>query len=198
MAEEAQQQAVSEETAAEEAAPAAQDDLEAALKEFDAEDPLKASEETKPESETPDDIDKKVSERVQQELAKQRAGEKAEADLKKAVGVVKGDMDIDDGFVEFELRKAADSDPRLVKAFFARDQRPDEWNKVLKAFGRNLGKRFDGKIDSKVTADREAAAAAVQGASTAAPAKEELSQKEVANLSPQQFEQMKRDMRRGA
>ena len=60
----------------------------------------------------------------------------------------------------------AKRDPRLQQAWLNRAQNPQAWSKIEKALQAEFSQKFRASIDEGVTADREAVAAHLRGAST--------------------------------
>ena len=60
----------------------------------------------------------------------------------------------------------AKRDPRLQQAWLNRAQNPQAWSKIEKALQAEFAQKFRASIDEGVTADREAVAAHLRGAST--------------------------------
>lgn len=56
-----------------------------------------------------------------------------QSDMKSVVATVKGDLQVDDGFVESWVNRKADSDPRLVELWEQRDSRKAQFQEAIKA-----------------------------------------------------------------
>lgn len=151
---------------------AQEDNLDKLLSEYDqATAPAK---ETTPDTPTGEQQSSALNDKVNKVLnyIEQGQTEKADAqtteDIKTSVETVLGalpeDKKISAGLAEGFLHKKASSDSRFAKAFEDRAQNPAHWNKVLKATAKEIETEMS--VDSKVTNDVEAAAAAVRSASS--------------------------------
>lgn len=119
--------------------------LDELLEEWDAADHDASDKDTgkrkppkEPSSDGGSEAEKQRLERLEQRLAMQDY-EKA---MGQAVDAVKGDLQVEDDYVEFWLNKQADQDPRLMKLWEQRDTRRAEWNKALEALGRQFQEEY--------------------------------------------------------
>ena len=155
----------------------AQDDLESLLAEFEQSD----TPEAKPDSTTDDDLKAKVD-RLEKKLDDTQNHQALQGVIKN----VKGDLDVDEDFVEAWLTMKARKDPRNEEAYVNRHKNPEKFAKLEKAWNKELGQKFP-KLDTNVTDDVEAVASAVRGAATKAPADDDIP--DVGSMSDTQFEQ---------
>lgn len=72
------------------------------------------------------------------------------------------------------LEIEASNDKRIATAWLKRDQFPETWAQVVKTLGKKLEGEFSRAPDPQLTADRDAARAAVSGRSTSAPSEERI------------------------
>lgn len=167
------------------------DDLDALLKEFESGvgDEPKATESEEDFDEEEPLTRKQVEELLKKQRDQEEASARIQEDIAKAVSVVKGDIDFPDDWVRGILEIEAMRDPRFQNAFLARHQKPDAWDKILKAKSKQLGKYLSAKEASseKIADDVNAA---VRSATTKAPApKEEMSPMEaLQKLGPSKYE----------
>ena len=94
------------------------------------------------------------------------------ADMATTVEAVRGDLDadyFDDNWIESWIDGQAKDDRRLAKAWVDRAQNPKQFQKIVGELGRRFTKKFSSFPDKQATEDKDAVAAAVQGASTKAP-----------------------------
>lgn len=111
-------------------------------------------------------------------------------------GRLRGDSNVDPDLVESYVNLKAQKNPQLAKAWMNRDSNPEAWLKVESQLGKDIRAKFGGgglTIDHAVTETKEAVAAAVRGASTAAK-QGELSDKDVMNMSRAEFDALQRKM----
>ncbi len=138
------------------------DDL---LKQFEAE--TEPDEQPKP-AKAPDigvdDIKRAVT--WADEERERTAASRATAAIAEAVKTVKGDLDIDDEFVEGVLHVRASKDKRFLRAFQDRSSKPEAWSKVLDAVGREVAAKAEKSPDPDLTNTRTAVRAAVRSAAT--------------------------------
>jgi hypothetical protein len=102
-----------------------------------------------------------------------------QADMKSVVATVKGDLQVDEGFVESWINRKADSDPRLVELWEQRDSRKAQFQEAIKAlqpefkeYVEQLTKQLLPQKDEEPEKGRKAdrgLAAAVRSAREAAP-----------------------------
>lgn len=103
-----------------------------------------------------------VREKIEKEVDYLAKGLRAAGDIPDVIS--------DDDLVGIVDRRAA-KDPALRRAWEESADDPRARNRLVQAIGKELGKKFSGlkAIDDKATADHEAVAGAVRGASTRAP-----------------------------
>ncbi len=89
-------------------------------------------------------------------------------DILKVTAEVFADLDVPDWIQASWLDKVAREKPALQRAFLNRYNEPSAWNKIVKSLKPEAQKEFAKarKVDQEATADKEAVAAAVRGAST--------------------------------
>lgn len=120
---------------------------------------------------------------------RQAAKAKADADLKDAIKVVKGDnVPLDDEQLEDLLNGMASRNPALAKAWAHRNKHPDRWQKTLKAINKEFSAKFAPK-DTSVSETDEAIASAVHSAATKVPNKQ--GEKDAFKLSDEEWEKRK-------
>ena len=171
--------------------PSAQDELDAALAEFDSAETTQ--EQTTDTTPSPDDLGEVVSYIKEQQTRELRASaDKAIAD---AVKTVSGGLEkpMDDETVEALLNLKAGKDERFQKAFQNREAKPDAWNRALTAFAKGQNEKAKASPDPKLSADQEAVAAAVQSAATGTPDKE-VTDKDIMSMSKSDFAKLQRSM----
>lgn len=78
--------------------------------------------------ESADDLAKRLA-ALEGELSKTNY----ETDMKSVVSTVKGDLPVDDKFVEDWVNRKADGDPRLVELWEKRDERKSQFQEAIKA-----------------------------------------------------------------
>jgi hypothetical protein len=124
-----------------------------------------------------------VSSLYQQEVVRN-----LEADINRAVDVVKSkiDGDIDRDMIEVALDLEARRDPRFRQLFEERQQKPQAWNKALEAFSRKAGDKFAMRADPQLAENQRAIRASQK---TQATTRSTSQNDEWANLSPSEFEQ---------
>jgi len=100
--------------------------------------------------------------------------------------------DLPDYFMKGLLEQKAAEDPRFADAFLKRAQDPNGWDRVVKAFGKQVRHDLDNVPDKKVTEDREALTAAVRSAQT----QQTQSTPDIGGMSNADFENYKRSLKR--
>lgn len=91
-------------------------------------------------------------------------------DIGKAVEIIRDEnLNLPDKAYRGMLLDKAEEDVRFLQAFQQRGQNPGQWNKVLKAFQKEILSDFKSLPDKEATADREAVLSAVHSASTKQP-----------------------------
>ncbi len=86
----------------------------------------------------------------------QQAQEKEEADIKRAVEIVNADLKVDPDMVEVALGAKARKDPKFLKLYQMRDQKPDAWNAALKAYASELEGKFAMRADPQLVENQRA------------------------------------------
>ncbi len=124
----------------------------------------------------------------------ERAAEKHNTDLAKAVQTVKGDHDLPEWAVQGWIDAKARENKVIADIWANRDSNPGAVNKLLngmkKEFAAEQAKTAKGRVDPDATADRAAVAAAVRGSSTATPTSAPV---KLGNLSNSEFNQLVRE-----
>ena len=189
-----EQQAVAEKadgqaTPAPEAGGAPEPSVDELLQEFDA----KTTPEPKPET-TPEKDDRldKVFDYVERK-ATEEVAERTNKDISDAVKTTVGDSDLDPEYVEGKLHFKANTDPAFRNAWMSRHKKPEQFQQVLRAYGKELAGKVNSNIDTSVSNDRAAVAAAVRSQSTK-PAEAAPSNKDIRKMSDAEFERMKREL----
>lgn len=150
------------------------DDLDALLDQF-KQDTAPVAAPSPPQTETaPPDL-KALEAKIQsfEGVAKQISDHKFKTDMASTIKDIRGDIGpdvIEDEMVEAWLDSQARKDPRLQKAWFERDNNPQQFKKITAELGKSFAKKVAKMPDRTATEDREAVTAAVRGASTKAPA----------------------------
>jgi hypothetical protein len=106
------------------------------------------------------------------EMARTRALEEAGRDLEVACMQVRGDLDAgvyNDAFVQTWLDNQARSSPGIQHVWMNRERDPHAYYAAIEALEKKFAKTFSRAPDAEATADRNAVAAAVRGASGRAP-----------------------------
>lgn len=137
--------------------------------------------------------------RTVEDLSRERAKQKVDADMTAAIKAVKDAADplsgLPDRVVKGLLYEKADTDARFLQAFMQREQHPESWSKILKSFAQEAAKDFSSEEGSKVARDRAAVTAAVSGLSTSAPTpKAQATPAEMAKWSAAKFNAYKRGL----
>ena len=159
----------------------APDELDQLLAEYDG------AKETKTEE---PDLKSTVTELAS--FVRETRNDRLQNDINAAVKAVKGDAPVDDDVVRAMLEVKAQKDSRFKSAWDNRKSNPEGWERVSKAFGREMEAKFEGlKIDKSATEDRAAIAASVKGA-TKTQESEQLSPEEAARWSPAEYQEWKR------
>lgn len=131
-----------------------------------------------------------------QEFRRERAGEKARADLDAAVETFKSEFD--DGQMSERMAKrflegAAADDPRIARAWSQRHDKPREWEQVVRAVAKEYRKELGPPVDRNATEDREAAVASARSQTTKA-ADKPLSATDVFDMPPDQWAEEQRKL----
>lgn len=133
--------------------------LDEALKEFDQEVSKTPEEQGEQLVVSKDDIEY---------LRARRAEDERTANNKDIESAIKSISDGIEGQPKYVFRgfmeEKAGSDPRVIKAWNARHEKPEEWKKVLKALNKELKEELS--IDTKVTRDVQSLESAVRSASS--------------------------------
>lgn len=175
----------------------AQDDgLDAILKEFDerkaASSPQVAetkSEPTKPITDI-SSVDVTALATLEAQV-KQLADQRQRDELEKLFDRMTDGVQADSVDAESFLNAMARRDPRLNEAYKNRKDNPKAWGKVETTLKQEFTKRFGKKVDKQATESRDAVAAAVRSASTAAPA-QDLTDKDISKMSKEDFDALQR------
>ena len=170
---------------ADSAAPGAQEPtLAELLKEFDQSEPAQTN--SVDTSGLADVVKYVRDQKVKDETAATR--EAIDDAVKRAVG----DRDLPPNLMEAFLKDRAEKDHLVMSAFNHRASNPDSYDRVMKRLGDELADIL-GKIpDPNVTADKAAARAAVQGASTQSAPDELTAEKQVKALANMTIQEMDR------
>lgn len=107
---------------------------------------------------------------MQQNAARQQE----EADIRKAVGVLKEKIPgVDDDMLEIALGHKARRDPKFMSLWQQRSQKPEAWGKALNAVASELGSKLSARQDPQLTENTRAMKAATQAASTTRTSKQD-------------------------
>lgn len=120
--------------------------------------------------------------------------EKTEADIAKAVEIVRGNSKHDPEVFRALLERRASQDPRIAQAFMNRERKPEAWNNVLKGLSKEIGAKLSAVPDKEETANREAITASVLSAKTTAPSAKESAEEirsKVQNMSDAEYHEWK-------
>lgn len=145
-------------------------DLDSLLNEFQ-EKTAKSDTSPAPKPQPTADVSPDVTRRVEL-LEKTLADERSAQALKPVIEKIRGDIPreiLSDEEVLDLIDGRARRDTRLQRAWLNRANDPNAWNKIEKALGSELSKKFSKLPDPDATGDREAVTAAVRGASHKAP-----------------------------
>lgn len=91
-----------------------------------------------------------------------------EADIKRAVETVNADLKADPEMVEVALGAKARKDPKFLKLYEMRHQKPDAWNAALKAYASELEGKFAMRSDPQLVENQRAMKTAQQQMATGA------------------------------
>ncbi len=155
------------------------DDLDTLLNEIDSD--FDKGTQVAPET----DKDPELSAKVDYLLKQQENTAIAEAVSSVQGGLKELEVSAPDEAIEGMLNQMAIKDPRFMKAFQERDQNPGQWNKVLGAATKSIGKKFGDMVDKSLTDDRDSVANAIRGSSTTS---EEDAPKNYNSMSDSDFE----------
>lgn len=166
------------------------DDLDALLAQFD--EPV-AKPDPAPAGDKPSVSKDDLAEVIQ--FNRQMQAERLQADVDKAVDYIHENLDeginIGKRALKSMLNGAAGEDERLRAAFMGRHERPDLYQKTLKALASEWSKEFQ-PIDKPATETREAVSNAVRSASRQAASEPEDFSK-VGRMNDVEFDQWKRE-----
>ena len=141
-------------------------DLDSILAEFDQTAKPAPVPEPKPDAVAPDVV-KRLAD-VEKVLAERDFKDQIAPVLERIRGDIPKDVLANDEIQDL-IDGRARRDPRLQQAWLNRASNPGAWNKIEKALGQELSKKFSKLPDPNATEDRETVAAAVRGASHKAP-----------------------------
>lgn len=161
------------------------------LKEFDTKATPEPKAETKPD--TSDDRLNTVFDWVEQK-AKEEKIEQVNNDIADAVKTTVGDHGLDPEYVEGKLHYKANTDPKFARAWMSRHDNPDQFNQVLRQYGKELAGKANSNIDQNATEDRAALSAAVRSQSQKSADPPPMTQKDLSKMSDAEFNKMKREM----
>lgn len=120
-----------------------------------------------------------------------KANERVQTDVKSAVEFVKeaeGGADIPDKLARGFLEAKASDDPSFKKAFENRQNDPNAWQSALSGAQSEFAEEIKGLPSNNIKSDAEAARAAVAGDVEPQGDSDELSPKEMAKMSDQDFD----------
>lgn len=109
-----------------------------------------------------------------------------EADIRKAVDVVREKVDADPDFVEISIAHKARKDPKFMALWNGRHKNPQAWDAALKVVANELGSKFSMKSDPRITADLRAARQSQSTMATAKP--EESAEAQLGKLQGAEFD----------
>lgn len=148
------------------------DDLDKWIAEYNREAPAtRASPSTpEPKPNAGSDTEKFVSRDEFDRVVKSQTEERVSREIEQIVKTVKGDTKVSERAVRGWLEEVAKEEKWLADAYF-RPKTAGDKDKALRWLKREFGKEFSPSpvVDENATADVEAVAAAVRGASTRAP-----------------------------
>lgn len=137
-----------------------------------------------------------------EKFAEQYEATETQREIETLVKSIKGDhetlADLPDMAVSGWLQEVARKDSRVLNAWMSRHSKPDQWQTVVKGLGSRMAKEVSPKKDAKLSADREAAAAAVRNRGTAPPETPAISNAEMDKMSDSDFDNWKKGVARGA
>lgn len=173
-------------------APSAQDELDAALAEFDSAEATQTQEQTNP-TPSQDDLGEVVSYIKAQQTKELQ--DSVDAAIGDAVKIVSESLEtsMDAETVEALLNLKAGKDERFQNAFKGRGNNPDAWNRALKAFAKGQNEKAKSQPDPTLSADQDAVAAAVHSAATRSPAPE-VTDGDIMSMSKGDFAKLQRSM----
>jgi hypothetical protein len=180
-----------EDAAAVDSGAAQEDGLDELLKEFDAKkeassqkEPEKAAEPTA--TEVPIEVLATLEKRLNDYEARQVRKELEGLFDRFTVGVQADQLD-----AEAFLNAKALRDPRINQAYIQRESNPKRWDKVEAELHKEFSRRFGKKVDKQATESRDAVAAAVRSASTAAPQRD-ITHRDIEVMSKADFDDLQR------
>lgn len=174
------------------------DGLDELLKEFDDRRKAEAARKETPAPVTPEpsreatQADVTALATLEQRLNEQEAREH-QRELNNLYDRLSDGLQADAIDMELYLGRLAKENPALNEAYANRHRDPGAWHRTERALKQEVTKRFGKKVDKQVTDSRDAASAAIRSASTAAPAKD-LTDKEIASMSSDDFAALQRKM----
>ena len=145
------------------------DDIETLLKQFESETRVVDS---PPEPKSQDELLKKVTDQVRASIQQEQASRAAVGELVKTVRGEVPESVFSDKEIEHWLAGQATDDPKLANAWQFRDKNPGAWKKIEAELSKKFNSKFQNLPDPVASADKEAVAAAVRGASTKVPAEQ--------------------------
>lgn len=129
---------------------------------------------------------------------RQEIAEQFQADISKAVGVLKEALPealrgvIPESHMKGYLFGQAEDDPRLATAFSQRDRNPNAWNSAVKAMAKDFVKPYESLPDLSATEDREAVRAAARSTQTKPEA--EFDAESVSKMDKAEFDAAQRKL----
>ena len=169
-------------------------DLESLLAEYSE---TGEAEEKKEEPETvtsTTDLRKELAEissikRMLVEDREREARNMAKTELNKTVKSIKGDLSIPDDHIKAFLDVKSRNDPRLERAYLAKDQKPEQWSAIETKLRTELQNFVESLVSKDATETREAIASSVFNAKSTIPNSSSI---DLSKMSDLEFEAFKK------
>lgn len=166
----------------------AQDDLDSILAEYDSEAQTQPSQDDKAEKKDASDDGKldKVLSSIEEWEKKEQARAYREA-MDESINAIKGeDLELDNELIEGWLNYKASQDSRISQAYVDRHNKPQVWNRTLKALRNELVNKSS-KVDKDATSDSEAIASSMRSASSSKSEQKTISKEDLDKMSDKEF-----------
>lgn len=117
---------------------------------------------------TTDDVDKERIKAFMEKYEREETDRSVKTAAQTIINALGNDVPVSvtEDFIIDLLHGKAARDRRFLNAYMMRNQKPEDWNKVLKGYAGQLKKDFGTPIDRKVTDDVEAVATSIRGRQT--------------------------------
>lgn len=164
----------------------AQDDLDSILAEYDSRDSQAQPDKADKEASTDDGkLDKALSYIEKMEQQEQARAYREAMD--ESINAIKGeDLELDNELIEGWLNYKASQDSRISQAYVDRHNKPQVWNRTLKALRNELVNKAS-RVDKDATSDSEAIASSMRSASSSKSEQKTVSKEDLNKMSDKEF-----------